>query len=964
MHQCLSLEARGKHVTTVIDPYFAKCVPNVARQADDMNGASEQKLECLAGCCARFFPLAHQCRYLLCRVWHPLFFHDDLKLTKAEQDIEKRLQEGGPSFCVGSVDGSPVEEDRIGADIVCSSKVRAIKHESQVTKNRKTRESEDILKTETSTMQLKVDQADSSQHGQISRLGDVEFSFQLKQLREITDSLHRCEAVVKLSLPFFPREAGGLGRLLGLERLSYEYAEGVMEGTWGRIQRPRIDKRQRIASLCYTRMRVETRRSLPSLFRCDSVELAREGKLLRPKRMKEGLAHHCSSDMQEADLIRTSAGWEWHSDAVRTVQAFEEQRRRFRSSKVNGESSGRVTLSRQPTQTFATPTTYLLHLASNATPKETLLETWLGCGGRGNQHQVDGIGRWQSYIMMKTKGASNSTADRNISSVQVISETLQSSLSLPRPSPSAHRFSVAAIMPRARRPTYPPLTPRTLTHTPHEGGAKAQWLPSVQWDDHAHIQTLFSDRHLASVAVGRLNNEIAMSGDGVIAFDPPLGGTVSSIEAPPGEATLCWCPSGHRLIVNSSIGYRRDTRALIIDPLAFYRGPDDNQNDSITDGALSEAMESCIKTLVRNTRYTENNTVLEEARIKIREILGAARQDLAHSHWPRLPATVSLSFGAPGVSENGRLLFCIDQRKSVVVCTLKDDADQSPQQLFRLEGHTDAIMWVGGSPDGRLIGTSAWDATAKLWDASNGRLLHTLNNGSEAQNWAAAFSPDSETFVVGSGDSAARGYSTRTGEKLFVVRFEHHWIRTLHFSHNGKYLAAGCANGTVRMYDARKTVNTSHTPRGQTEPMQETGLHCLHSFKHDWFSGEGASPTDPDAKVSPAGQHCPFPWLEISHVEFSRDDRYLAFGAGRGAVVVYDLLKNTLCGLVPPAAAPFDNSKAESEQDQQHYWIGGHFAWMHGQQEQHRLATWVPGQKGVRIWRIDDSLPEDKEPAK
>ena len=317
--------------------------------------------------------------------------------------------------------------------------------------------------------------------------------------------------------------------------------------------------------------------------------------------------------------------------------------------------------------------------------------------------------------------------------------------------------------------------------------------------------------------------------------------------------------------------------------------------------------------------------------------------------------------------EDGTLLFCIDQSTSIIVCTLDDDAQRSLQQHFRLEGHTDAIMWVGGSPDGKVVGTSAWDGTAKLWDAIDGRLLHTLTSGLRTQNWAAAFSPDSETFVIGSGDSATRGYSVRTGAELFVVRFERGWIRALHFSHNGKYLAAGCANGTVRIYDARKMVGTSHTPKGHTESLKETGLHCHHTFTLDWYDGESASPSDPDAKLSPAAQHCPWHRSEIQHVEFSADDRYLAFGAGRGAVVVYDLLANTLCGLVPAAPAPWDPCKAEHEQDHQYHWSGARFAWMRGKQREHHLVTWVTPaqfdsrQTGVRVWRIADSIAEDKE---
>jgi WD40 repeat protein len=41
--------------------------------------------------------------------------------------------------------------------------------------------------------------------------------------------------------------------------------------------------------------------------------------------------------------------------------------------------------------------------------------------------------------------------------------------------------------------------------------------------------------------------------------------------------------------------------------------------------------------------------------------------------------------------------------------------------LGPLNGHTDAIMWTGYSPDETMIATVAWDKGMRIWDAKTGQ---------------------------------------------------------------------------------------------------------------------------------------------------------------------------------------------------------------------------------------------------
>jgi WD40 repeat protein len=53
--------------------------------------------------------------------------------------------------------------------------------------------------------------------------------------------------------------------------------------------------------------------------------------------------------------------------------------------------------------------------------------------------------------------------------------------------------------------------------------------------------------------------------------------------------------------------------------------------------------------------------------------------------------------------------------------------------IAKLEGHTGAVRSAAFSRDGQRIATASEDATARVWDATTGRLLATLSGYSD---WA------------------------------------------------------------------------------------------------------------------------------------------------------------------------------------------------------------------------------------
>ena len=127
------------------------------------------------------------------------------------------------------------------------------------------------------------------------------------------------------------------------------------------------------------------------------------------------------------------------------------------------------------------------------------------------------------------------------------------------------------------------------------------------------------------------------------------------------------------------------------------------------------------------------------------------------------------------------------------------------EEKFRLEGHTDSIMWLSASPDGKLLATSSWDSTVKIWDLEDGHLVRTLT-GSIGQNWSGSWSPDSNLVAVGTGKYTIFVWNARSGEVVHVFGQEtckfSGWVRGVSFDHSeGRSLVASSGSGILRVFD-------------------------------------------------------------------------------------------------------------------------------------------------------------------
>jgi WD40 repeat protein len=136
---------------------------------------------------------------------------------------------------------------------------------------------------------------------------------------------------------------------------------------------------------------------------------------------------------------------------------------------------------------------------------------------------------------------------------------------------------------------------------------------------------------------------------------------------------------------------------------------------------------------------------------------------------------------------------------------------------LELKGHTDHVICVTFSPDGKHILSGSNDRTIRIWNAQTGiTVLEPLRMHTSGV-LSVAFSPDGTRFASGATDMVVLLWDAITG-RVVARPFKGHTnsILSLGFSPDGKRMVTGSADETIRIWDAEKEVDNVTALMGHT----------------------------------------------------------------------------------------------------------------------------------------------------
>ncbi|WP_173134775.1 WD40 repeat domain-containing protein [Kibdelosporangium persicum] len=214
----------------------------------------------------------------------------------------------------------------------------------------------------------------------------------------------------------------------------------------------------------------------------------------------------------------------------------------------------------------------------------------------------------------------------------------------------------------------------------------------------------------------------------------------------------------------------------------------------------------------------------------------------------------------------------------------------------RLRGHTGEVRDVAYSQDGRILATSAGDATVRLWDVATRTPIGAPLTGHTGIVNGLAFSPNGTILATASYDRTVRLWDVARRQPIGEPMTGHtSTVTGIAFSTNGRLLVTGGADGTVRTWDAVTRTAAGEPMVGHTGPI--TGIALS-------IDGVTAATSSNDKTVrlwnlatrAPAGAPLTGHTNVTNGVAFSRDGRLLASTSADKTVRLWDVATRTPVG--------------------------------------------------------------------
>ena len=206
------------------------------------------------------------------------------------------------------------------------------------------------------------------------------------------------------------------------------------------------------------------------------------------------------------------------------------------------------------------------------------------------------------------------------------------------------------------------------------------------------------------------------------------------------------------------------------------------------------------------------------------------------------------------------------------------------QELRTLMEHSNSVISVAASPDGKYLASGSWDHTVIIWDAESGACMLILEGHSytvESVSW----SPDGKYLASGSIDETLIIWDAESGQKLKTLEGHFGSVESVSWSPDGKYLASGSMDSTLIIWDA-KSGESLKTLKGHFDGVESVcwspdGKYLASgSWDETVIIWDAKSGENLKTLYGHSGR--------VSSVSWSPDGKYLASGSYDETIIIWD----------------------------------------------------------------------------